>query len=142
MIMLRLLEASIFQLTTVKYSELLGREVEVVNGSRAEWLHLDVMDGVFVPNISFGLPVVEHVRRATRKLLDVHLMIAHPERYARAFRAAGADIVTVHAEAVTHLHRAVEEIKAAGALAGVALNPGTPLCALEEVLPALDVVCC
>ena len=118
----------------------LGREVEVVNGSRAEWLHLDVMDGVFVPNISFGLPVVEHVRRATRKLLDVHLMIAHPERYARAFRAAGADIVTVHAEAVTHLHRAVEEIKAAGALAGVALNPGTPLCALEEVLPALDVV--
>ncbi|MDR2413724.1 MAG: ribulose-phosphate 3-epimerase [Odoribacteraceae bacterium] len=118
----------------------LGEEVEMVNESAAGWLHLDVMDGVFVPNLSFGLPVVEHVKRVARKPLDVHLMIARGECYVEAFRAAGADVLTVHAEAVTHLHRVVEKIKETGALAGVALNPGTPLVVLEEVLPLLDVV--
>ena len=118
----------------------LGEEVEMVNESAADWLHLDVMDGLFVPNFSLGLPVIEHVKRATRKPLDVHLMIARPDRYARVFRTAGADMLTVHVEAVTHLHRAIEEIKETGALAGVALNPGTPLASLQEILPLLDIV--
>jgi ribulose-phosphate 3-epimerase len=118
----------------------LGAEVEMVNESVADWLHLDVMDGVFVPNLSFGLPVVEHVKRVARKPLDVHLMIARGESYVEAFRAAGADVLTVHVEAVTHLHRVLEQIKGTGARAGVALNPGTPLGTLEDVLPLVDVV--
>jgi ribulose-phosphate 3-epimerase len=118
----------------------LGEEVEMLNASAADWIHLDIMDGVFVPNLSYGLPVVEHVKRVARKPLDAHLMIVHPERYVEAFRAAGADILTVHVEAVTHLHRLVQQIKELGARAGVALNPHTPLSQLEEILPSLDMV--
>jgi ribulose-phosphate 3-epimerase len=98
------------------------------------------MDGVFVPNISYGLPIVSHVKRAARKPLDVHLMIVQPERYIDAFRDAGADILTVHHEAVTHLHRVVQQIKAAGMKAGVALNPHTPVSTLEEIITAIDLL--
>lgn len=118
----------------------LGRDVEMVNRSDADWFHLDIMDGVFVPNISYGLPVVEHIKKAACKPLDVHLMIVQPERYIEAFARAGADILTVHAEASTHLHRTVQQIKAAGMKAGVALNPHTPVHALEDILQDLDVV--
>lgn len=118
----------------------LGRDVEMVNRSDADWFHLDIMDGVFVPNISYGLPVVEHIKKAACKPLDVHLMIVQPERYIDAFARAGADILTVHAEASTHLHRTVQQIKAAGMKAGVALNPHTPVHALEDILQDLDVV--
>ena len=106
----------------------------------ADYVHLDVMDGRFVPNISFGLPVVEAARRATSLPLDVHLMIVEPERYIGDFVAAGASIVTIHAEACLHLHRAVRQIHETGALAGVALNPATPLAAVEEILPFVDLV--
>ena len=106
----------------------------------ADYIHLDVMDGRFVPNLSFGLPVVEAVRRATTLPLDVHLMIVEPERYIGDFIAAGASIVTVQVEACVHLHRTVQQIHAAGALAGVALNPSTPLAALEEIVPFVELV--
>lgn len=118
----------------------LGKEVEMVNRSEAEWVHLDIMDGVFVPNISYGLPVVEQIRKASRKVLDVHLMIVQPERYVEAFRKAGADILTVHAEASTHLHRTLQQIKACGMKAGVALNPHTPVGTLEDIIGEADVV--
>lgn len=116
----------------------LGRDVEMINNSNAEWLHLDIMDGVFVPNLSYGLPVVSAIRSATKKVLDVHLMIVQPERYIDAFAKAGADYLTVHVEASTHLHRTIQAIKAAGMKAGVALNPHTPLSSIEEVIDCAD----
>lgn len=118
----------------------LGDAARAVNDSRAEWFHLDVMDGVFVPNISFGIPVVSALRRATDKVLDVHLMIVQPERYVADFKAAGADYLTVHVEASTHLHRTLQAIHDAGMRAGVALNPSTPVCSIEEVAAMADMV--
>lgn len=119
----------------------LGEECTMVNESEAEWFHLDVMDGRFVPNISFGLPVIEHIRKATTKVLDVHLMILEPERYAEAFKAAGADRLSVHIEACPHLHRNIQQIKQLGMKAGVAINPHTPISLLEDILQDIDQVC-
>ncbi|HMJ68360.1 MAG TPA: ribulose-phosphate 3-epimerase [Cyclobacteriaceae bacterium] len=119
----------------------LQKEVTMINDSVADWIHVDIMDGVFVPNISMGLPVVHAVKKHARKPLDVHLMIVHPERYIEAFREAGASIISVHAEACTHLHRTIEQIKATGAKAGVALNPHTPVSVLSEVISDIDLVC-
>lgn len=118
----------------------LGKDVEMVNASRADWFHLDIMDGVFVPNISYGLPVTAQIKKAARKPLDVHLMIVHPERYIEDFRKAGADILTVHYEACVHLHRTIQQIKTAGMKAGVALNPHTPVGLLEDIIGEIDVV--
>lgn len=118
----------------------LGRDAEMINGSRAEWFHLDIMDGVFVPNISYGIPVVKALRQATQKVLDVHLMIVQPERYVKEFKAAGADYLTVHAEASTHLHRTIEAIHEEGMKAGIALNPHTPLSMIEEVIAMADLI--
>lgn len=118
----------------------LGRDVEMVNESAAEWMHLDIMDGVFVPNISYGLPIVSQIKTIARKPLDVHLMIVQPERYVEAFHQAGADILTVHIEASTHLHRTLQHIKSLGMKAGVALNPHTPVNALEDIIQDIDVV--
>lgn len=119
----------------------IGEAVEMVNTSEADWLHLDVMDGVFVPNISFGMPVVQDVGRISKKPLDVHLMIVQPERYIETFRALGASVITVHYEACTHLHRTLQQIRATGAQAGVALNPHTPVALLRDVLEETDLVC-
>ncbi len=118
----------------------LQREIEMLNRSEADWIHVDVMDGVFVPNISFGFPVVEAVKRYAQKPLDVHLMITQPERYIETFQKAGADRITVHYEACTHLHRTIQQIKDAGCQAGVALNPHTPVFLLEDILEELDLV--
>ena len=119
----------------------LRRDCERVNDSEADWFHLDVMDGHFVPNISFGLPVIEAIKRHARKPLDVHLMIEKPERYLEDFKNAGADILTVHLEASPHLHRSLQAIHSLKMKAGVALNPHTPVNLLREVLPMIDVVC-
>ena len=113
----------------------------MVNQSEADWFHLDIMDGVFVPNISFGMPVLKAMAQHTKKTLDVHLMIVDPDRYIETFAQIGADILTVHAEACTHLHRTLQAIKDAGMQAGVALNPHTPVSVLEDVINAIDVVC-
>lgn len=118
----------------------LGRDVAAVDQAGAHYIHIDVMDGSFVPNISFGIPVIKSIRKCTTKPFDVHLMIEEPGRYLEAFKDAGADIITVHAEACRHLHRTVQSIKALGLKAGVVLNPATPLSALDYVLQDVDMV--
>lgn len=119
----------------------LGRDIEMINKSDADWFHVDVMDGVFVPNISFGFPVMKSLKEHAKKTLDVHLMIVQPERYIQEFAEAGANVLTVHLEASTHLHRTLQQIKAAGMKAGVALNPHTSIYALMDVLEDIDLVC-
>jgi len=118
----------------------LGDECKMLNESEADWFHLDVMDGRFVPNISFGLPVIEQVRKATTKICDVHLMIVEPEKYTEAFKNAGADILSVHIETCVNLHRNIQEIKSLGMKAGVAVNPHTPVSFLSDILHDIDVV--
>ena len=117
------------------------RDVEMINQSNADWFHVDIMDGVFVPNISFGFPVVSAIKKHATKPLDVHLMIVEPDRYLEQFKNAGADILTVHLEACTHLHRTVSAIKQLGMKAGVALNPHTNVSLLEDILKDIDLVC-
>ena len=119
----------------------LQREVEMINSSTADWIHVDVMDGVFVPNISLGVPVVSAMARHARKPLDVHLMIVDPGRYVEAFAQAGAAIISVHLEACTHLHRTIQQIRALNVLAGVAINPHTAVSALENIIADIDLVC-
>lgn len=119
----------------------LGRDVEMINQSEADWFHLDVMDGVFVPNISFGFPVIKAIQKLATKPFDVHLMIVQPERYIDAFKAVGTDILSVHYEACTHLHRTIFAIKEAGMKAGVALNPHTPVHLLKPIIGDIDLVC-
>ncbi|MBE2231062.1 MAG: ribulose-phosphate 3-epimerase [Chitinophagaceae bacterium] len=119
----------------------LDDECAMLNKSEAEWFHLDVMDGRFVPNISFGPMIIEFIRKATSKVCDVHLMIEEPEKYAEEFKKAGADHLTVHLEACRHLHRNIQQIKSLGMKAGVALNPQTPVSALTDVLHEIDLVC-
>ena len=118
----------------------LSRDIKMLNQSECDWFHLDVMDGVFVPNISFGFPVMEAMARDARKPLDVHLMIVQPEKFIREVKALGAKVMNVHYEACTHLHRVVQQIKAEGMMAGVTLNPHTPVSVLEEIIPDLDLV--
>lgn len=116
------------------------RDVEMINNSSADWFHIDVMDGVFVPNISFGFPVISAIKKHAKKPLDVHLMIENPDKYLEDFKNAGADLLTVHYEACTHLHRTIQAIKELGMKAGVALNPHTPVDLLENVIEELDLV--
>lgn len=118
----------------------LQRDVEMLNQSECDWFHLDVMDGVFVPNISFGFPVMQAMAKHAQKPLDVHLMIVQPEKFVKEVKALGAKVMNVHYEACTHLHRVVQQIKAEGMMAGVTLNPHTPVSVLEEILPDLDLV--
>ncbi len=119
----------------------LQRDCDMLHQSQADWFHLDVMDGRFVPNISFGPMIISYLRKTTDKLFDVHLMIEEPEKYAEDFKKAGADSLTVHLEACTHLHRNIQQIKSLGMLAGVAINPHTPVDSLTDVLHDIDLVC-
>lgn len=119
----------------------LGSQCKLIDSSEAEWFHLDVMDGRFVPNISFGLPVIEQIRKTTNKICDVHLMIVEPEKFAADFKNAGADILTVHIEVCHHLHRNIQQIKTLGMMAGVAINPHTPIASLADILEDIDLVC-
>lgn len=119
----------------------LQRDVEMINSSAADWFHIDIMDGVFVPNISFGMPVLAAIQKHAEKTIDVHLMIVEPDRYIETFKALGADVLTVHYEACTHLHRTLQAVKAAGMKAGVALNPHTNVTLLEDVISDIDIVC-
>ena len=118
----------------------LQRDIEMINDSQADWFHLDIMDGLFVPNISFGIPVVEAIDRHARKPLDVHLMIENPDRYLEGFHRAGADLLTVHIEACPHLHRSIQKIHSLGIKAGVSLNPHTPVSSLEAIIQDVDLV--
>ena len=118
----------------------LERDCKLVNISKADWFHLDIMDGVFVPNISYGMPVVKAIREVSKKTLDVHLMIVDPDRYIETFKSLGADILTVHYEACTHLHRTIQNIKSNGMKAGVALNPHTPVELINDIISDIDLV--
>lgn len=118
----------------------LQRDVEMINNSEADWFHIDIMDGVFVPNISYGMPVLDAINKHAKKILDVHLMIVDPDRYIKTFKDLGTDILTVHYEACTHLHRTIQAIKAEGMKAGVALNPHTNVNVLEDIIQDLDLV--
>lgn len=119
----------------------LQRDVEMINNSQADWFHIDIMDGVFVPNISFGMPVLEAIAKHATKTIDVHLMIVDPDRYIKTFADLGANVLTVHYEACNHLHRTLQAIKAEGMLAGVAINPHTSIDLLEDVINDIDLVC-
>ena len=119
----------------------LQRDIEMINNSEADWFHIDIMDGVFVPNISFGMPVLEAITKHAKKTIDVHLMIVDPDRYIKTFAALGSTILTVHYEACNHLHRTLQAIKAEGMKAGVALNPHTNIDLLEDVINDIDMVC-
>ena len=118
----------------------LGSEVQMLQESKAQWIHIDVMDGVFVPNISFGFPVIDAIKKHTDKFLDVHLMIVQPEKYLEQFAQAGAHMITVHLEACPHIHRTIQQIKSLGCQAGVAINPGTPVHALQDIMADIDLV--
>lgn len=119
----------------------LQRDIQMINESEADWFHIDIMDGVFVPNISFGMPVLEAINRHAKKTIDVHLMIVNPDQYISTFKTLGAHLLTVHYEACTHLHRTLQAIKAEGMKAGVAINPHTPVSVLEDLIQDIDVVC-
>lgn len=119
----------------------LQRDIEMINNSEADWFHVDVMDGVFVPNISFGFPVLKEIKKHAKKTIDVHLMIVEPQRYIDEFCIQGADIISVHIEACTHLHRAIQQIKSLNIKAGVAINPHTSVSALQDIILDIDLVC-
>jgi ribulose-phosphate 3-epimerase len=119
----------------------LEREIKMINNSQADWIHIDIMDGLFVPNLSMGLPVVESIKRHATKPMDVHLMIVHPENYVEAFQKAGAEYISVHVEACPHLHRNIQQIKSLGCKAGVAINPHTSILELENVIADIDLIC-
>ena len=119
----------------------LQRDIEMINESEADWFHIDIMDGVFVPNISFGMPVLRDIKKHAKKTLDVHLMIVNPDKYIETFSKLGADILTVHYEACTHMHRTIQAIKATGMKAGVALNPHSSVNQLKDVIKDIDLVC-